>query len=150
MGHTFSKILLHVVFGTKGRRCSLYGNMREDLLRHLDRIARREGVQVVTANAVDDHVHMLLWTKPVHAPSNVVRNLKANSSRWIHETYPNLRGFAWQSGFGMFSVSESAAAGVAAYIEKQEEHHRRMPFAEELRVLLERHGIRYDPEHYLD
>jgi putative transposase len=150
VGHTFSRILLHVVFGTKGRRCSLYKDMRADLLAHLSEIARGDGVEVIKGNAVDDHVHLLLRIKPVHAPSDVVRKLKAASSWWIHDTYPNLRRFAWQSGFGMFSVSESAVPSVVEYIEKQEEHHRRMPFAEELRLLLERHGIEYDPGHYLD
>jgi putative transposase len=146
MGHTFSSILLHVVFGTQGRTCSLYKDMREALLHYISGIARNEGVQIVTANAVDDHVHLLLRTKPVHAPSDVVGRLKANSSRWIRTTYPNLRGFAWQSGFSVFSVSESAVPKVVEYIERQVEHHRRMPFAEELRLLLKRHGIEYERE----
>jgi len=80
----------------------------------------------------------------------LVRKIKTNSSRWNHDTYADPHGFAWQSGFGVFSVSESATDDVAAYIREQERHHRRLPFAEELRLLLEKHGIDYDPEHYLD
>ena len=86
MGHTFSRILLHVIFSTKARRNSLYAGMRGDLLAY----------------------------------------------------------------FGVFSVSESATDEVAAYIREQERHHRRLPFAEELRLLLEKHGVDYDPGHYLD
>jgi len=150
MGHTFARVLLHVVFSTKGRVNSLYRNMREKLLAYFQGIARNEGVIILKANAVDDHVHMLIEIKPGQSPSEVVRKLKANSSKWIHETYPNLKGFAWQSGYSVFSVSLSAVPGVVKYIENQEEHHRRLPFAEELKRFIERHQIRFNPDHYLD
>ena len=150
MGHTFSRILLHVIFSTKGRRNSLYREMRGDLLAYVRGIVRNEGAQTLAANAVEDHVHLLLAVKPVQAASDLVRKIKTNTSRWIHATYPDLRDFAWQSGFGVFSVSESAVRDVAAYIRDQERHHRRMPFAEELRLFLEKHGIEYDPRHYID
>lgn len=80
----------------------------------------------------------------------MVRKIKTNSSRWVHDTYTDLRDFAWQSGFGVFSVSESAMGDVVAYIRDQARHHRRMPFAEELRLFLDKHGVDYDPGHYLD
>lgn len=150
MGHTFSRILLHVIFGTKGRSNSLYVGMRGDLLAYLHGIVRNEGAQILAGNAVEDHVHLLLAVRPAHAPSDLLRKIKTNSSRWIHDTYAELHDFAWQSGFGVFSVSESATEDVAAYIREQERHHRRLPFAEELRLFLEKHGVDYDPEHYLD
>ena len=150
MGHTFSRILLHVIFSTKGRRNSLYREMRGDLLACVRGIVRNEGAQTLAANAVEDHVHLLLAVKSVQAASDLVRKIKTNTSRWTHATYPDLRDFAWQSGFGVFSVSESAVRDVAAYIRDQERHHRRMPFAEELRLFLEKHGIEYDPRHYID
>jgi len=150
MGHTFSKVLIHVVFSTKDRVNSLYRNMRGRLLSYLHGIARKEGVTIIKANAVDDHVHMLIEIKPSQSPSEIVRKLKANSSKWIHETYPNLKAFAWQSGYSVFSVSLSALPSVVKYIENQEEHHQRLPFAEELKRFFERHQIRFDPEHYLD
>ena len=149
MGHTFSRIMLHVIFSTKGRKNSLYAGMRGDLLAYLQGIVRNEGAQTLAANAIEDHVHLLMVVKPVHAPSSMVRTIKTNSSRWIHDTYPDLRDFAWQSGFGVFSVSASAVDDVATYIRDQERHHRRMPFAEELRLFLEKHGVDYDAEHYL-
>lgn len=150
MGHTFSRILLHVIFSTKGRTNRLYRDMRADLYGYLRGIARNLDVEVLGAGGVDDHVHLLLQLKPVHAPANVVRDLKANSSKWIRETYRRLHDFAWQSGYGIFSVSESAVPEVIAYINRQEEHHRRLPFAEEYQRFLKRHGVQYDPEHYLD
>jgi len=150
MGHTFSRILLHVIFSTKDRRNSLHQAMRSDLLGYIHGIAQNEGFQLIKSNAVDDHIHLLLRTKPIHAPSDIARKIKTNSSRWIHETYPDLRDFSWQNGFGVFSVSESAVKDVVAYIETQEQHHRRMPFAEEYRLFLEKHKVEYDREHYLD
>ena len=150
MGHTFSRILLHVIFSTKERRNSLFRDMRGDLLGYVQGIVRNEGAHLMAVNAIEDHLHLLLAARPVHAPAELVKTIKANSSRWIHETYAQLGDFGWQSGYGIFSVSESTVGDVTAYIEKQEEHHRRMPFAEELRLFLEKHRVEYDPEHYLD
>jgi len=141
---------MHVIFSTKERRAILRPEVRDALLHYVHGVARNVGVEIVRANAVGDHVHMLLVVKPAVAVSDVVRAIKANASRWIHETYADLGDFAWQSGFGVFSVSESAVAEVVAYIGGQEEHHRRVPFAEELRRFLDRHGVAYDPAHYLD
>ncbi len=150
MGHTFSKILLHVVFSTKGRRNFLYKDMRERLLAYLCGIARRMNAPVVKAHAVDDHVHILIQVEPTHSASDVVGKLKANSSRWVHKTFPRLADFGWQNGFAVFSVSESARDDVVCYLESQEVHHHRMPFEKELRALLEKHGIEFDPGRYLD
>jgi len=150
MGHTFSKILLHVVFSTKGRRNLLYKKMHEQLLAYLCGIARRIEAHVVKAGVVDDHVHLLIRVRPTHSASEVVGKLKANSSRWIHETFPRLSDFEWQEGFAVFSVSESVADDVVTYLENQKVHHHSMPFDKELRMLLERHGIEFDPKHYLD
>jgi len=150
MGHTFSRILLHAIFSTKDRTNRLYRDMRDGLYGYVYGVARNLGVQVIKAGGVDDHVHLLLNVKPVHAPADLVRDLKANSSKWIHETYPRLHDFAWQRGYGIFSVSESAVPQVIAYIDRQEEHHGRVPFAEEFRRFLERHGVEFDPDHYLD
>jgi hypothetical protein len=78
----------------------------------------------------------------------LVRAVKANSSRWIHERWPELKAFAWQQGYGAFSVSHSAMAQVEKYIREQEEHHHRLSFEEEFLALLKRHNIEFD-EHYL-
>ncbi len=150
MGHTFSRILLHVVFSTQGRRNILYKNMRGKMLAYIQGIARNEGVQIIKSGAVDEHIHLLLETKPAHSPSDIVRKIKSNTSKWIHETYPNLRDFAWQRGFSAFSGSESALPEVIRYINNQEEHHHRISFGEELKRFFDRHKIQYDPKHYLD
>ena len=113
-------------------------------------VVENAGAHLLKGGAAEDHVHLLIAAKPTHAPAELARVAKANSSRWIGGTWLDLHGFAWQGGYGAFSVSESSADKVAAYIEEQEQHHRRVGFAEELRALLERHGVAYDPQHYLE
>jgi REP element-mobilizing transposase RayT len=82
------------------------------------------------------------------SPSQVVRNIKTDSSKWIHETFPELAGFHWQDGYAAFSVSHSQLGMVRAYIARQKEHHKKQSFQDELRELLRRHGIEFD-ERYL-
>ena len=124
--------------------------MRSDLLAYMAGIARNEGLDLIESNAVDDHVHILMEMKPSHTLSDVVRKIKSNSSRWIHETYPSLNDFAWQSGYAVFSVSESAVEKVRRYIRDQEAHHHKVPFEDEIRSFLEKNQVDFDPAHYLD
>ena len=150
MGHTFTNLLNHVVFSTKDRRNMLYKDLRQQLFPYIRGIANNEGATIFEINGIEDHVHILAKLKPSLAPSDFARIIKCNSSSWIHETYGNMKDFAWQSGFSAFSVSGSVAHAVRNYIETQEAHHKRMSFADELRILLEKHGVEFDPEHYLD
>ena len=124
--------------------------MRKDLLNYIQGIAHNEGANILESNAVEDHLHLLIAVKPIQAPSDLIRIIKTNSSRWIHGNYKNLKDFSWQSGFGVFSVSESAVKKVSEYIKNQEKHHRRIPFQEELKRFLEKHKVKYDSNHYLD
>jgi REP element-mobilizing transposase RayT len=95
-------------------------------------------------------VHVLCKIKTALSVSDFVNKLKANSSRWMKERFDLPFGFQWQSGFSSFTVSESAVVDVKRYIEGQQEHHKKVSFAEELKAFLEKHGIAYDPERYLD
>ncbi len=150
MGHTFSNLLTHIIFSTKARRNYLYKNMREPLFAYMTGIINSQGGKAFKINGIENHVHVLLSVKPDAAISNLVRVLKANSSKWIHESYPDMHDFQWQSGFSCFSVSKSVFPSVRKYINEQEKHHRRIPFERELKVFLEKHGIAFDLEHYLD
>jgi REP element-mobilizing transposase RayT len=94
-----------------------------------------------------DHVHLLIGLKPTHALADVLRTLKGDSSKWIHEELRQ-NDFAWQEGYGAFTVSKSDVDAVRRYVQDQEEHHRKRTFQEEYRALLERHGIDFD-ERYL-
>jgi REP element-mobilizing transposase RayT len=94
-----------------------------------------------------DHVHLLVKTPATAAMADVVRTVKTNSSKWVHETFPRA-AFAWQTGYGAFSVSCSNVEAVSEYITGQEEHHKSVSFQEEFVAFLRRHGIEYD-ERYI-
>ena len=95
-----------------------------------------------------DHAHLLISAHPQSSVADLMRCVKTNSSKWIHQTFPNLAAFAWQAGYAAFSVSHSNRAQVQSYIRQQEEHHRSMSFEEEFVEFLRRHGVHYD-ERYL-
>ena len=150
MGHTFTNHLYHIVFSTKDRRSLLEDRSQEETHRYLCGIARSQECSILTINSVSDHVHILARIKPAMAVSDFVGKVKANSSRWLKERFDLPFGFQWQIGFSSFTVSQSSAGHVRRYIENQQEHHKTVSFAEELKAFLDRHGIDYDPEHYLD
>lgn len=105
-------------------------------------------MKALAIGGVADHVHLLLSLPATLSISKAMQLLKGNSSKWLRETFPELRpqGFAWQEGFGAFSIGISGVADTVRYIQIQEEHHRRKGFSEELEVFLERHGYDYKPE----
>ena len=150
MGHTFTNHLYHVVFSTKGRLPLIDPGFREKLFKYICGIARRQNGFVLRINGTADHVHILATLKASVSVSDFVRAIKANSSKWLSEAFPSMQAFEWQAGYSSFSVSESIADTVKSYIERQEEHHRNRTFADELKALLDRHRIEYDPAHYLD
>lgn len=148
MAHTFTNLLTHIVFSTKGREPWLNGEIKPRLLPYLGGIPRELDCKALLINGPADHVHILASLPAKTALSDILRSAKANSSGWVHETFPTASGFAWQTGYSAFSVSQSNARAVMAYIAKQEEHHRCMTFQEEYVALLQKHGIEYD-ERYL-
>src|SRR5690348_5914221 len=107
MSHTYSKIYLHIVFSTKERRAILDEAWRDRLYGYFAGTCRELGAHLVRAGGVADHVHLLIECRPVRAPADLVRALKANSSKFIHDERLCSLGFAWQTGYGIFSVSES-------------------------------------------
>ncbi len=98
----------------------------------------------VQIGGIEDHIHVLLNAPPSMAPSKAVQLLKGGASKWIHETFSNMRDFAWQDGFSAFTVSTSAVPDVTKYIRNQREHHRTTTFQEEYLRFLKRHGVKYD------
>jgi REP element-mobilizing transposase RayT len=142
MPHTFTNLLAHVVFSTKDRLPLINAEAQPRLHSYMGGILRELKVTPLIVNGVADHVHMLVGLPPAASVSDTLRILKTNSSRWMHETYG--KPFAWQSGYGAFSVSQSNLAAVREYIARQEEHHRRMNFKEEFVSLLRRHNVEFD------
>ncbi len=150
MGHTFSNVLVHIIFSTKGRMNLLYKDMQDELYRYICGIVKGEGGQIIKIGGVEDHIHILASVKTSLSISDLVRKIKAGSSSWIHGKFINLKEFSWQSGYAVFSVSESAKKAVGDYIATQKEHHHRLSFEDELKLFLQKNGIDFDAEHYLD
>ncbi|HEY1381022.1 MAG TPA: IS200/IS605 family transposase [Gemmataceae bacterium] len=144
MAHAFTNLLYHIVFATKERQPWLTPALRPDLWAYLAGVIREEGGIALIVNGVDDHVHILAKLRPDRAVSDVVSAVKSRSSGWIHRTRPDVPAFAWQTGYGGFTVSQSQVERVRLYIANQEEHHRRVPFRTEFRQLLLAHG--FDPD----
>ena len=110
-------------------------------------IGAERGISVAIGGAAD-HVHLLAALYKDKAVTASIRDIKANSSRWMKQTFPHLADFAWQVGYGAFSISVTGLDRVKQYLAQQEEHHRTVSFQEELVVFLRQHGIAYD-ERYL-
>jgi putative transposase len=145
MSHTCGNILLHLIFSTRERRPLIKPEFRDDLFAYLGGIIREMNGAALIINGTADHVHVLLRARPAHAPAEIARVVKTNSSRWIRERFPE---FSWQTGYGVFSVSESNLPAVAKYIASQEEHHKRHSFQDEFRTFLAKNKIAVD-EKYL-
>jgi putative transposase len=148
MTHNYTYLLTHVVFGTRDRAPIISPDIRKSLFEYMGGIVREIEAVPVTINGMPDHVHLLVSMPPKLAVAVLVRVVKANSSRWVHEKWPARKSFAWQGGYGAFSVSQSIAEKVGRYIDEQEQHHRTMSFEQEYRGLLGKHGIEFD-ERYL-
>ena len=148
MAHSFTNLLTHIVFSTKTRAPLIDSDLAARLHPYLGGIVRELGGTALEINGTTDHVHLLTRLPASVALADALRIMKTNSSRWVHQTWPDRRSFAWQTGYGAFSVSQSNVEDVRAYIANQEKHHRRMSFQEELIGLLRRHGIEFD-ERYI-
>jgi putative transposase len=141
MSHSYSSVLAHCVFSTKGR-----GDLIHDpaaLWRYLAVVARDKRLLMLAAGGTRNHVHLLLAVPPALCLATALRDLKAHSSRWMGE---HGHRFAWQEGYGAFSVSQSQRQTVIDYIDRQEEHHRKWTFEQEFVTLLRKAGIEYDPK----
>lgn len=147
MSHSYSSSLFHCVYSTKGRRKLITPDLSERLWPYLGGIARENGMKALAVGGVEDHVHLLLSLPSTLAVAKAIQLLKGGSSKWIHDTIPAHRAFAWQEGYGAFSIGASQVGVTEAYIRSQPEHHRTKTFEEEFLSFLKKHGIDYDPRY---
>ncbi len=138
----------HCVFSTKERRPMITPELRERLWPFLGGIARQNEMKAIEVGGVADHVHLLLSLPSTMPVAKAMQLIKGGSSKWIHETFPEHRLFAWQDEYGAFSVSVSQLEKIIEYIRNQEVHHAKKTFQEEFLELLQKHQIPYD-ERYL-
>jgi REP element-mobilizing transposase RayT len=144
MGHSYTNLLYHLVFSTKMRYPWLETWLTPQLFEYMGGVIRSEGGILLAINSMLDHIHILAKLRQDRAISEVVRALKANSSGWVHRTFPAYESFAWQTGYGAFTVSHSQVKRVREYIRDQETHHANLTFQEEFRSCLRKHGIEFD------
>jgi putative transposase len=148
MPQSFASLHYHVVFSTKNREPFIDRGLQPRLYEYVGGILRSHDGVFLAAGGMPDHVHLLVGLHRETAVAEAVKLVKAHSSKWIHDTFPDRQGFAWQTGYGAFTVSFSHMSRVKAYIAGQEEHHRKRTFKEEFVAFLDRHGLSYD-ERYL-
>lgn len=147
MPHSYSSSLFHVVFSTHERRNTIHEEFREKLWAYLGGIARKNGMKAIAVGGTGDHLHVLLSIPTTIALAKAVQSIKGGSSKWIHDHYPQQRMFAWQEGYGAFSVGISQVDETVAYILNQEKHHKRRTFQGEFLAFLKKHKIEYDPRY---
>ena len=148
MSQSYCNLVYHLVFSTKGRHGWLNDEIRPRTNEYLGGAIRDEGGKALIVNGTADHVHLLVSLRQDKALSEVLRNVKAHSSGWIHRTFPKAGGFSWQAGYAAFTVSPSQVEKARQYITRQEEHHRQRSFEEEFVELLKAHGVEFE-ERYL-
>jgi putative transposase len=150
MAGTYSQLLLHIVFSTKGRTPWIAPDVAERLYPFMGGIVRAEKGVLYAAGGVEDHLHLCVRWRPDCAVSDLMRTVKSRSSKWVHATYPELAAFSWQEGYSVFSVSKSQEDGVKAYIARQAEHHGQEDFKSEHLRLLRMHGVTFDERYVFD
>jgi putative transposase len=148
MPHTTTNLLVHFIFSTKQRCALIKPDFEKDLHAYFGGIIRQIGGIALCVNGTRDHVHLLVRVPANHSVADVARLIKTNSSRWIHGRWCQHRQFAWQTGYGAFTVSESGLGAVRDYISRQQEHHKRRSFQEEFLAFIKKNKIAVD-ERYL-
>jgi REP element-mobilizing transposase RayT len=144
MASTFTNLLFHVIFSTKFRKPLVEDSVREELYCYIGGIIREQRGSLLEIGGMPDHVHILARLSPTIAISDVLKLIKANSSKWMNERGGRWKRFQWQTGYAAFSVSESRVADLRRYIQGQAEHHRTKTFREEYVAFLKKHKIDFE------
>jgi putative transposase len=147
MSHTYSSNRVHVIFSTKERRRCISREIQARVWGYMAGIARNHGFEAIKIGGVEDHVHVLLLLPPNIPLSKAVQMLKGSTSKHLNETKSGGGNFAWQEGYGAFSVSASQTPGVVEYIENQAKHHARRSFEEEFLEFLKKYSVDYNPKY---
>ena len=144
MANTYTQIHLQIVFAVQGRRSFIPIVHAQSLYQYITGIITQQGQKLLAINGMPDHLHILIGLRPDKALSDLMREVKANSSKFINEQKWLPTKFSWQEGFGAFSYGASQLPQVITYIERQQEHHAKKTFAQEYELLLQHFGVEYD------
>ena len=151
MPQSLAKILVHTIFSTKDRRPFLHDAVLPQELHHyLGGILKNLDCQPIIVGGVEDHVHLLAGLSRTGAPAEMVKEVKRGSSLWIKQRDAAMRDFGWQNGYGIFSIGSSQIEDARRYIAEQEQHHSKLSFHDEFRLLLRRYEVVYDETYVWD
>jgi putative transposase len=150
MADTYTKLFIHVVFAVKGRENLISPRWKDDLYKYINGIIVNSDQKLMIINGMPDHIHILLGVKPTIVFSDLIRDIKANSSQFINEKRYVLGRFEWQQGFGAFTCNPAELNTIINYIKNQEEHHNTKKFKDEYIDLLNYNMIEYKNEYLFD
>ena len=150
MANTYTQLYFHIVFAVKGRANLISSTWKEELYKYITGIATNKNQKLIVINGMPDHVHILMGMKPDSNLSELVRDIKANSSKFINEKKWIISKFEWQQGFGAFTLGYSQLDAIVNYIKAQEEHHKTKTFKEEYIDFLKRYNIDYKSEYLFE
>jgi REP element-mobilizing transposase RayT len=147
MANTYTQLYFHIVFAVQGRSNQISADFKDELYKYISGIIANKGQKLMIINGMPNHIHLLISTKPDCNLSGLVRDIKANSSKWIKSKQFVKSKFEWQTGFGAFTISQSGISNVIQYIKNQEQHHSTKTFKEEYVGFLKAYEIDYKTEY---
>jgi len=149
MSQSYTNLIYDIVFSTKNRESLITDEIKPRLYEYIGGILRNKDGIALAIGGMNDHIHVLAKLHPDVSLSNLLRDLKANSSGWMHKIFPEMKDFSWQRGYGAFTVSVSQIEVVQQYIGNQEKHHAKFSFRDEFIKLLRVNQIEFDERYVL-
>ncbi|MES2429003.1 MAG: IS200/IS605 family transposase [Bacteroidota bacterium] len=147
MANSYHQIYLQVIFAVKHREAIIKKDWQSQLFGVIGNLINETNCKTIIVNGVEDHVHCLIGLKPVVSVSDLIRTVKAKSSKYINDNTLTPRRFEWQEGYGVFSYSQSQVDSVYKYIQNQEEHHKKQTFREEYLDFLQKFKVEYEEQY---
>ncbi len=147
MANTYTQIHIHTIFAVKKRASLIQKEWKDELYKYITGIIQKHDHKLLAINGVSDHIHLFFGMRPTQSLSDLMQDIKGNSSKWVNERKFTKQKFEWQEGYGAFSYSRSQAVKVIGYIKNQEAHHRTIRFMDEYKSFLEKFEISFDEKY---
>jgi len=147
MSDTYTQIHIHLIFAVQNRISMIKSDFRDRLYNYIIAIIQNKNHKVISIGGMEDHVHILFGLRPNQALSELVKDVKINSTKWLNNEVFTFGKFAWQEGYGAFSYGKSQLPDVIHYIENQEKHHKKQTLQEEYKTFLDSFGVEYDDKY---
>ncbi len=150
MAQTLTRLLVHIIFSTKNRQPWITPEIEAALFAYIGAVCRSQGCSLIAAGAADDHIHLLVVLSKTQTLSDLLLEIKRDSSKWIKTKGAQFARFGWQDGYAGFTIGQSQVEAVTKYLAGQRRRHRKLTFKEELVALLEKYKVEYDPKYLWD